>query len=177
MQQIKQFLQGKKTYISAAALGLVAICGFLFGYLGGTETTALLSTAGALAGLGAKSQRTADAIMTALAEVRQVQATSAVGQKIDPKQLVEDIGKALLAKFAQGGLVSSTPAGAVSNVVTTSGEAFVSTDVNPATCFYCGLALSANGGVCDSPLNGSALMTNGRRGHVVVTFAPGGTAK
>jgi hypothetical protein len=106
MHQLKEFLQGKKTYISAAALGLVAAIGFLLGYIGGTEATALLSAAGALAGLGAKSQRTADVIMTALAEVRQVQARTAVGQKIDTKALVADLSKQLFQQIvASGGVV------------------------------------------------------------------------
>jgi hypothetical protein len=172
MQAIQQFLQGKKTYISAAALGLVAICGFLFGYLGGTETTALLSAAGALAGLGAKSQRTADAIMTALAEVRQVQATTAVGQKIDTKALVADLSKQLMSQFALGGLVRSTPGGAASNVVPLNGSSLLPTDLKPATCFFCGLELTADGGVCSSPLNDSAPGTGGLRNHVFVARYP-----
>lgn len=177
MQQIKQFLQGKKTYLSAALIALVACFGWWFGVIGDTEALSLLGVAGAAAGLGAKSERTSEAILTVLRDMRQVQATSAVGQKIDPKTFVADLSKQLMSQFAQGGLMRSTPGGAASNVVPTSGETFVPTNANPATCFYCGLALSANGGVCDSPLNGSAIMTNGRRGHVVVTFAPGGTAK
>jgi hypothetical protein len=123
MLNLKNWLQGKKTYISAAALCLVAIAGFLLGYLGGTETTGMLATAGALAGLGAKSQRTADEVMTVLSGIRQAQAVAAVNHtKIDPKQLAVDLGKAVLSNFAQSGLVRSTPGGAVSNVNVTSGD-------------------------------------------------------
>jgi hypothetical protein len=117
MQAIKQFLQGKKTYLSAALIALVACLGWWFGVIGDAEALSLLGVAGATAGLGAKSQRTADVIMTALAEVRQLQAQAAVGQKIDPKQFVADISKQLMSQFAAGGLVRSTPGGAVSNVV------------------------------------------------------------
>jgi hypothetical protein len=117
MQQIKQFLQGKKTYLSAALIALVACFGWWFKVIGYTEALALLGGAGVAAGLGAKSERTAGAILAALDDIQQAQAKVPAGQKLDPKQLVEDIGKALLAKFAQDGMVRSTPAGAVSNVV------------------------------------------------------------
>jgi hypothetical protein len=117
MQQIKQFLQGKKTYLSAALIALVACLGWWFKVIGYTEALSLLGVAGAMAGLGAKSERTAGAILAVLDDIQQAQAKVPPGQKIDTKQLVDDIGKSLLAKFAQGGMVRSTPAGAVSNVV------------------------------------------------------------
>ncbi|HEV7521300.1 MAG TPA: hypothetical protein VGP89_09390 [Candidatus Angelobacter sp.] len=116
MQQIKEFLQGKKTYLSAAGIAMVAICGWWFGALNDTQALALLGVAGAAAGLGAKSARTAEAILTVLRDIRQVQAKATVGQKIDPKQFAADLSKQLMSQFAGGGLVRSTPAGAVSNV-------------------------------------------------------------
>jgi hypothetical protein len=117
MQRIKEFLQGKKTYLSAALIALVAICGWWYGVLDDTKALALLGVAGVSAGLGAKSERTAAAILTVLRDIRQVQATAAVGQKIDPKAFAADLSKQLMSQFAGGGLVRSTPAGAVSNVV------------------------------------------------------------
>ena len=118
MQQIKEFLQGKKTYFSAALIALVAVCGWWFGVLDDTHALALLGAAGVAAGLGAKSQRTAEAIMSELAQVRQAQAVAAMNHtKIDPRQLAADLAKQVLSNFATGGLVRSTPAGAVSNVV------------------------------------------------------------
>jgi predicted membrane metal-binding protein len=117
MQRIKQFLKGKKTYLSAALIALVAICGWWFGVIGYAEALSLLGVAGAAAGLGAKSERTAEAILTVLGDIRSTQAKTAVGQKIDPKQFAADLSKQIMSQFAAGNLVRSTPAGAVSNVV------------------------------------------------------------
>jgi hypothetical protein len=172
MQAIQQFLQGKKTYISAAALCMVAVSGFLFGYIGGTEATALLSAAGALAGLGAKSQRTAQTI---IAELRQVQAAAASGQKIDPKAFAADLSKQLMSQFAAGGIVRSTPAGAVSNVVPLSVETIVPPNLKPATCMFCNQPLTYGGGVCDSPLNNTEPLGSGKRLHVVAVVVPAGS--
>jgi hypothetical protein len=117
MERIKEFLQGKKTYLSAALIALVAICGWWFRVLDYTHALALLGVAGVSAGLGAKSERVAEAILAALGDIRQVQARASVGQKIDPKQFAADLSKQLMSQFALGGLVRSTPGGAVSNVV------------------------------------------------------------
>jgi hypothetical protein len=117
MQRIKEFLQGKKTYLSAAGIALVAICGWWFGVLNDAEAAALLGVAGAAAGLGAKSDRTAETVMTVLRDIRQAQAKAAVGQKIDAKQLAVDLGKEVLSNFATAGAVRSTPAGPVSTFV------------------------------------------------------------
>jgi hypothetical protein len=117
MQPIKEFLQGKKTYLSAAGIALVAICGWWYGVLDDTKALALLGVAGVSAGLGAKSERNAEAVLTVLRDIRQVQAKDSVGQKIDVKQFTADLSKQIMSQFAGGGLVRSTPAGAVSNVV------------------------------------------------------------
>ena len=118
MQNIKQFLQGKKTYLSAALIALVAIVGWWIGVVSETQALAMLGVAGAAAGLGAKSQRTGEAILAVLGDIRSAQAEAhAAGKKVDTKQLAADLAKAVLSNFAQGGLVRSTPAGAASNVV------------------------------------------------------------
>jgi hypothetical protein len=150
MQRLKQFLQGKKTYLSAALIALVACCGWWFKVIGYAEALSLLGVAGAAAGLGAKSERTGQAILAVLDDIQHAQSKLPPGQKIDTKQFVEDIGKALLVKFAQGGMVRSTPAGAVSNVIF--GETLLPTDLKPATCIFCHQPLTAGGGICDSRL-------------------------
>jgi hypothetical protein len=108
MLNLKNWLQGKKTYISAAALGLVAIAGFLLGYLGGTEATGMLATAGGLAGLGAKSQRTADEVMTALAEVQTLQRAHASGQ-LGSREAVEQFLQKEIARGVAAGFVWPLP--------------------------------------------------------------------
>jgi hypothetical protein len=118
MQNIKDFLQGKKTYISAALIALVAIVGWWLGVVSEPQALAMLGVAGVGAGLGAKSERTAEAILAVLGDIRSAQAqAAAAGKKIDAKQLAVDLSKEVLSNFAAGGLVRSTPAGAVSNVV------------------------------------------------------------
>jgi hypothetical protein len=92
MEKIKKLLQGKKTYISAAALALAAILGWWLGAIDNTNSLALLSTAGALAGLGAKSQRTAEAVLVALANMRDAQEAHARGQKVDLFKFAAQIG-------------------------------------------------------------------------------------
>jgi hypothetical protein len=118
MQNIKSFLQGKKTYISAALIALVAIVGWWLGVVSEPQALAMLGVAGVGAGLGAKSERSAEAILAMLGDIRSAQAqAAATGKKIDAKQLAVDLSKEVLSNFAAGGLVRSTPAGAVSNVV------------------------------------------------------------
>jgi hypothetical protein len=118
MQNIKSFLQGKKTYLSAALIALVAIIGWWLGVVSEPQALAMLGVAGVGAGLGAKSERTSQAILTVLGDIRNVQAkAAAAGQKIDPKQFAVDLSKQIMSQFATGGLVRSTPAGAASNVV------------------------------------------------------------
>jgi hypothetical protein len=115
MQEIKQFLQGKKTYLSATAIALTAICGWWFGTLDNTQAVALLSVAGAAAGLGAKSQRTAETVLTTLADLRQAQAKNVVGQKIDPRQLATDVAKNLFSSVMSSGF-SPKVAASISNI-------------------------------------------------------------
>lgn len=74
MKNVIIFLQGKKTYISAAALALVAILGWWLGAINETNALALLSAAGVAAGLGAKSERYGQLLLTALSDVRDAQA-------------------------------------------------------------------------------------------------------
>jgi hypothetical protein len=88
MEKIRQILQGKKTYISAAALALVAIVGWWLGAVDNTNASALLCAAGALAGLGAKSQRTAEAVLDALQEIKYVQQAHAEGKLGSPEAVI-----------------------------------------------------------------------------------------
>lgn len=113
MTQIREWLKGKKTYISAAALALVAIAGWWFKALDGTQALSLLTTAGALAGLGAKSNRTAEVTLAALSDVRDAQARAAATHKpIDTRQLAVEVAKQIapaaisaVVPIAAGGLV------------------------------------------------------------------------
>jgi hypothetical protein len=94
MTQIRKFLQGKKTYLSAAALALAAILGWYFGYIDGTQATAMLATAGIGAGLGAKSNRVAQDLMAGLTSIRYAQVTAAQQHKpVDVKQLAGEVAK------------------------------------------------------------------------------------
>jgi hypothetical protein len=163
MQPIKEFLQGKKTYLSAALIALVAICGWWLRVLDDTHTLLFLGAACAAAGLGAKSERTAAAILTVLGDIRQVQSKATVGQKIDPKQFAADLSKQIMSQFAGGGLVRSTPAGAMSNVVVPGNDPF------PNKCIFCGQSINWNGGVCTEPKNDSAPGSDGQRRHVFMT--------
>lgn len=83
MNHIKQFLQGKKTYIGASALALVAILGWWSGAINGAVAGGMLAGAFAMAGLGAKSDRLAGATLEALDEARRIASLRASGQKVD----------------------------------------------------------------------------------------------
>jgi hypothetical protein len=144
VEKIKKFLQGKKTYISAGALALAAILGWWLNAIDSTNSIALLSVAGALAGLGAKSQRTAEAVLAALGNLRDAQEAHARGQKVDVVQLAIEIAKQVGPGVIPGILPISVPS------VTTHGASW-----NPI-CVYCGLSISANGGACASPNNHTA---------------------
>jgi hypothetical protein len=96
MEKIRKFLQGKKTYISAAALALVAILGWWLGAVDNTNASALLCAAGALAGLGAKSQRTAEAVLVAISDLRDAQEAHARGQKVDLFKFAAQIGSQVI---------------------------------------------------------------------------------
>lgn len=122
MLKIKQLLQGKKTYISALFIALVACGAWWIHVIGYTEALSLLGVAGGMAGLGAKSERTAAAVLAVLGDIQQAQAKIPPGQKIDAKQFAIDLSKQIMSQFAQGGIVRSTPAGAASNVVPLAAE-------------------------------------------------------
>src|SRR5262245_50584749 len=83
MQKIKEFLQGKKTYIGAAGLALTSILGWWFGALNGVLATGMLTAAFSIAGLGAKSDRLASETFEALNEAKRVQVLRGQGQKIN----------------------------------------------------------------------------------------------
>ena len=94
MTTIRAWLHKKKTYFSAGALALVACLGYFGGVLDETNALALLTFAGGLAGLGAKSQRTADQIRAALDDVRNAQARAAAQHNpIDVRQLAVAVAK------------------------------------------------------------------------------------
>lgn len=90
MTKVVTFLQGKKTYISAAALALVAVLGWWFGALSNANALAVLSAAGVAAGLGAKSERYGQLVLTALSNVRDAQAQH---KPVDVKAVASEISK------------------------------------------------------------------------------------
>jgi hypothetical protein len=100
MQSLKQFLQGKKTYFSAIVIAIAALCGWWFGTIDNATAVAMLGVAGAAAGLGAKSQRTAEIFLSTLADLRQAQAVNAAGQKVDHKQIAAEVIKQMDAAFS-----------------------------------------------------------------------------
>jgi len=172
MQKIREFLQGKKTYIGAAALALVAILGWWYGVVNATVASGMLAAAFSVAGLGAKSQRTADAVLTVLAEVRDAQAKAAAGQKVDPKALALDVAKHL---FAEATSVRGAPlSGAVFGNVAASGPPLTT---SAQTCIYCGLPATANNTVCLDPRNTSAPDSVGNRHHGWIVVQSGIIAK
>lgn len=103
MSRIRIWLQGKKTYFSAGALAVVACFGYFGGILDGANTVALLTFAGGLAGLGAKSQRTADAILLALDNVRDAQARAGLDHKrTDLKRFAKEVARELSPAVVAG---------------------------------------------------------------------------
>ncbi len=83
MNDVVKFLRGKKTYLSAAAIFVLAICGWWFGAISEVDALALLALAFATIGLKAGSARYALATIQALEEIKAAQMSSASGQKID----------------------------------------------------------------------------------------------
>jgi hypothetical protein len=77
------FLQGKKTYIGAGLLALGALAGFFFGTFEAPQAIVILGAAASVAGLGAKFQRYAPAIVSGLQELKKVQQDLKAGKKID----------------------------------------------------------------------------------------------
>jgi hypothetical protein len=103
VSRIRIWLYKKKTYFSAGALALVACLGYFGGILDGTNALALLTFAGGLAGLGAKSQRTADQLLAVLDDVRNAQARAALDHKrIDLRQLAKEVAKELSPAVVAG---------------------------------------------------------------------------
>jgi hypothetical protein len=181
MEKIRKFLQGKKTYISAAALALVAILGWWLGAVDNTNASALLCAAGALAGLGAKSQRTAEAVLVALGNLRDAQDAHARGQKVDLFKLAQQIGVQVIPGIVP---ISAVP-GEQPYPHTASFAVPFSSVAAPGTilpnawnplCIYCGQSISANGGACTGKNNPIAPDTSGVVCHVFVV-QPGAETK
>jgi hypothetical protein len=113
MAKLKEFLQGKKTYFSAIAMAIVALSGWYLNAISSTEALAILCAAGAAAGLGAKSERVAEALLAGVADVKLgVQQAQSANSKVDPKQLGVDVAKAMLAQLASGGVAPISKNGA-----------------------------------------------------------------
>jgi hypothetical protein len=162
MEKIKKLLQGKKTYISAAALALAAILGWWLGAIDNTNSLALLSTAGALAGLGAKSQRTAEAVLVTLENIRDEQEAHARGQKIDVAKVAGEIAKQIAPQVIAGIVPIQVP-----SVVTIPSTNQWTVPV----CIYCGLPITANGGACTGNNNRTTPDSSGIVRHVFVSDA------
>ena len=96
MRTLRQFLQGKKTYISAAVIALAAGIGYLTGAVNGAAATAMLGFAGTAAGLGAKSERNAAVAMTLLGDLKEMIAQ----HRIDPRKLGTDVAKSLFTEVS-----------------------------------------------------------------------------
>jgi len=67
------FLAGKKTYIAAGALMVVAAAGYWFGYLDGTSAAGLVATGLAFYGLRDANARYAKLIIAALEKAKEQQ--------------------------------------------------------------------------------------------------------
>jgi len=169
MQSIKDFLKGKKTYIGAAGLALVAIIGWWVGAINGTVCSGMLAAAFGIAGLGAKGNRLAEVTMEALNEAKRVQQQRASGQSIDWSverarilQIIQDAIKGSLpSQLSWSGTTAPVPIGA--NVA---GGAAVTFNLEPSVkCMFCGLPLNANGGICMAVGNTSIPDTAGNRHH------------
>jgi hypothetical protein len=166
MQNFQKFLQGKKTYFSAIVIAIAALCGWWFGTINSTQAIAMLATAGAAAGLGAKSERAAEAVLSMLADLRKAQAVNAVGQKIDHRQIAAEVVKQLAAGFSSGGVLPARTA-----------VAGLGNDPSPARCVFCGQPIYSNGTVCIDPRNNTEPDTVGNRHHVFTVSGTGATAK
>ena len=67
---MRNFLQGRKTYIGAGVLFVVALAGWWFGAINGTEATGMVALAFTAVGLGARSTRYAELTLAALQEIK-----------------------------------------------------------------------------------------------------------
>jgi hypothetical protein len=92
-------LQGKKTYISSAALFLVAILGWWFGVVNGVQAAGMIAAAFGLAGLGARSTRYAELTLSALEEIKQLSASG----KLTPQTVGAVVAKDALQAVTSTG--------------------------------------------------------------------------
>jgi hypothetical protein len=76
-------LAGKKTYISAGAIILVALFGLWSGQLGEGGVLVLLGMAGGMLGIRDHNERKAKAVLDAVLEVKSVVADLKAGKKVD----------------------------------------------------------------------------------------------
>jgi hypothetical protein len=114
MNRIREFLKGKKTYLSAAGLAIVAGVGWWFNAISSTVAVGMLATAGGLAGLGAKSDRAAEMTIVALEDVRRVTQNK---QPVTAAQIATIVSDVVMGATKAG--LSITPPGApVPNVLT-----------------------------------------------------------
>jgi hypothetical protein len=110
MQKIKQFLVGKKTYISASALALIAILGWWTGVIPGAVASGMLAAAFGIAGLAAKADRLAAVTLEALNEAKRVQTVRAQGVKINWAEEGQVIARIIQDAVAQSRSVTVFPA-------------------------------------------------------------------
>jgi hypothetical protein len=152
MDKFRQLLQGKKTYLSALLLALAACTGWWFNVLGDTQLIEALGVAGAIAGLGAKSQRNAESVLGALEDLRQAQERRAAGQQIDAIQLARQVAAHIGPQFVSGmGNAISVQSGPLSL----------------SYCIYCGKTVGSLQEFCTDPRNTATPDTAGNRHHVV----------
>lgn len=177
MQQIKDFLKGKKTYIGAAALALVSIFGWWFGALNGTIASGMLAASFGIAGLAAKGDRLAAATMEALNEAKRVQQLRASGQKIDWNDETKRITQIVLDQVKDYLPPTLSWSGTTSPVpVYPSNAAVTFPQVATLSCLFCALPIDANGGICTSKANNSAPDAAGNRHHCYLVPAPPGVS-
>ncbi len=126
MDRATKFLQGKKTYLSAAAMLVLAICGWWFGAINEVNALALLALAFSTIGLKAGSARYALATIQALEEIKSAQLASASGQKIDlgaEMQKLTQIGQqAVLGSGVPNVVVNVHPPATTQSVTVATGD-------------------------------------------------------
>lgn len=92
---MREWLQGKKTYIGAALMVVCAAVGWWMGIVNGANTLSVFAAAFSVAGLGAKANRYGELTLTALEEVKRVANLKSSGQKIDPSEIAALVTKGL----------------------------------------------------------------------------------
>jgi len=98
--RVRGFLQGKKTYISAAALGLFAALSWWCGFASTENAGALIILAFGLAGLGAKSERYGRAALAILEEMKKLQLARAAGTKVDLGKAAQEVTAEIQRDFS-----------------------------------------------------------------------------